>query len=88
MSSTRKLSEQEAADKIAALDTFLKAGVLSYDKYKEAVTAIEMRITDTFKAELHERARSRSIRPWILSANAASALRILYRECSQNRSTM
>ena len=54
---TRELSEQEAADKIAALDTFLKAGVLSYDKYREAVSAIEMRITDTFKAELQERSQ-------------------------------
>jgi len=54
---TTKLTEQEAADRIAVLDAALKAGVLSYDKYREGVSAIEARITDTFKAELQERTK-------------------------------
>ncbi len=54
---TTKLSEQEAAARIATLDMFLQAATLSYEQYREAVRAIEMRITDTFKTEIHERSQ-------------------------------
>lgn len=60
---TTKLTEQEAADKIAVLDVALKAGVLSYDKYREAVSAIEARITDTFKEGLKQ--RSEQLNMWV-----------------------